>query len=100
MSAAAVIARRRRRLVRRFREAGATDPEHAVTLEDIGERRSWIFDQMAQHEVFIPVHAERFYMNESAANEFLRERRFRALLIGTILLIVFLLLWLSGCLTR
>ena len=100
MSAAAVIAIRRRRLVRRFREAGATDLEHAVTLEALGERPSWIFDQMARHGAFLPAPDGRFYMDERVADEFLRQCRKRALLIGGFLLLVFLLLWLLGLLGR
>jgi len=96
MSAAAVIAIRRKRLVRRFREAGATDPEHAVTPEALGERRSRIFDQMAEHGVFLATEDGRFFMDDRAAVEFLRQPRVRALLIGGILLLVFLLLWAFG----
>jgi hypothetical protein len=52
MSAAAVVAMRRKRLVRRFREAGATDREHAITLEALGERPTWFFRQMVRVGVF------------------------------------------------
>jgi len=100
MSAAAVIAIRRKRLVRRFREAGATDLEHAVTLETLGERPSWVFDQMARHGAFLSAPDGRFYMDERVAEEFLRQRRQRALLIGGLLLLVFLLLWLFGLFGR
>lgn len=100
MSAAAVIAIRRKKLVRRFREAGATDPDHAVTLESLGERRSWIFEQMARHQVFLPAEEGRFFMDEPAALEFLRQRRWRALMLGSLLLAVFLALWLLGTLGR
>ena len=51
MSAAAVIFRRRRRLIRRFREAGALDPAHALVFDSLGVRRSWIVDQMVRHQV-------------------------------------------------
>lgn len=100
MSAAAIIAIRRKRLVRRFREAGATDLEHAVTLEALGERPSWIFDQMARHGAFLSAPGGRFYMDERLAEEFLRQRRKRALLIGGLLLLVFLLMWLFGSFGR
>jgi hypothetical protein len=93
MSAGAIIAIRRKRLVRRFREAGATDLEHAVTLEALGERPSWIFDQMTQIGAFLSAPGGRFYMDERVAVEFLRGRRKRALFISGILLLVFLLLW-------
>ena len=39
MSAATVILIRRKRLVARFRDAGATDLKHAVMLESLGEHR-------------------------------------------------------------
>ena len=100
MSAAAIIAIRRKRLVKRFREAGATDPQHAVTPEALGERRSWIFDKMTKHGVFLPTQDGRFYMDDRVASEFLRQRRTRALLLGGILLLVFLLLWIFGLLGR
>lgn len=100
MSAAAVIAIRQKRLVNRFREAGATDPEHAITPEALGERRSWIFNQMVEHGVFLPALNGRFYMDNQAAIEFLRQRRKRALLIAGILLLMFLLQWAFGTLVR
>ena len=96
MSAAAVIAIHRKKLVRRFRQAGATDLEHSVTLEALGEPPSWIFDQMAKHGVFLSAPGGRFYMNEVLAEAFLWKQRKRGLLIGGFLLLVFLLLWVIG----
>jgi len=96
MSAAAVISIRRKRLVRRFREAGAIDLEHAVTLEALGERPSWIFDQMMRQGAFLSAPGGRYYMDERVAVEFLRQRRNRGLLMAGLLLIVFLLLWIFG----
>lgn len=95
MSAAAVIAIRRKRLVRAFREAGATEASRAVTLEQLGQRRSWIFDQMAGHGVFLAVAGggDLYFMNEAAAKAFLAARRRRALIIAGMLLLVFVLMW-------
>jgi hypothetical protein len=100
MSAAVVISIRRKRLVNRFREAGATDPEHAITPEALGERRSWIFKQMVEHGVLVSAHDGRFFMDDRAAVEFLQKRRRRALIMGGILLLAFLLLWAVGKLVR
>jgi hypothetical protein len=96
MSAAAVIAIRRKRLIRRFREAGATDPEHAVTLSAVGERDSWIFEQMVRHGAFVRTEEGRFFLNEAAAAEFLRQRKKRALVLTGVVLLVFLVLWILG----
>ena len=67
----AVIAVKRKRLVRRFYEAGATDQDHAVALESLGERRSWIFDQMLHHGVFSDIPDGRFFMDVELADQFL-----------------------------
>jgi len=100
MGAAAVISIRRKRLVSRFHKAGATDPEHALTPEALGERRSWIFNQMVEKGVFLPALDGRFYMDDQAAIEFLRQRRKRALLITGVFFLMFLLLWAFGALVR
>jgi hypothetical protein len=96
MSAAAVIAIRRKRLIKRFRDAGAIDLQHAVTPESLGERRSWIFNQMSKQGVFLPTQDGRFFMDDRAAGEFLRKRRARALWVAGILTLGFLLLWILG----
>lgn len=96
MSAAAVIAIRRKRLVRAFREAGATDVHHAIELEQLGQRRSWIFEQMTRHGVFVAVAERRYFLNEPAAHAFQAACRKRALVFTGVLLLLFLLLWLAG----
>jgi len=98
VSAAAVIVIRRKRLVRHFREAGALDRAHAKTLEQLDQRRSWIFDQMLRHGVFIETEPGHFFMDEQAADEFLAERRTRALIITGVLILVLVLMWLLGLL--
>ena len=96
MSAAAVIALRRKRLIRAFREAGATNRDRAVTLAQVGQRPSWIFDQMARRGVFIAVEGDRYFMSEPAAGEFQAACRNRALIFAGMFLLVFLALLLSG----
>jgi hypothetical protein len=98
MSAAAVIVIRRKRLARRFRDAGATNPEHAVTLATLGERPCWIFGQMVRHGVFVTAAGGRYYMDERAAVAFFRRQQVRALTMTAVLVLLFLLLWLSGLL--
>jgi hypothetical protein len=100
MSAAAVIAMRRKRLIRRFRESGAMDPTQAVTLESLEVRRSWIFNQMVNAGVFLPTSDGRYFMDEQAAVEFLYRKRMRVLIGSGLLLLVFLALWACGLLGR
>jgi hypothetical protein len=96
MSAAAVIAMRRKRLVRRFREAGATDPEHAITLEAVGERPTWVFRQMVGAGAFRATPEGRYFMDDAAATQFLHRCRVRAFVGAGICLLLFLVLWLCG----
>jgi hypothetical protein len=98
MSAGAVIAMRRKRLVKRFRDAGAIDREHAVTVESLGERRSWVFQQMMRHGVFRAAEADRVYLDEETAGRFLHERRLRAWTLMAVLVLVFVVLWAVGLL--
>ncbi len=79
MSAAAVIVARQNQLIRRFREAGATAPEFAQSPEDLGCRNSWIFRRLVTGGVFVETKPGRYYVNEFAADEFVRVRRARAL---------------------
>jgi len=100
MSAAAVIAMRRKRLVRRFRQAGATDVEHAIALEALGERPTWVFRQMVRVGVFRATPEGRYFMSDAAATQFLHRCRVRALVGAAICLLLFLVLWLSGLFGR
>ncbi len=92
-SAAATIAIRRKKLIRGFREAGALDPAHATTPQALGLRRSWIFNQMIEHRVFLPTGDGRFFLDGQAAAEFLRQRRIRALVLGAVVMVLFFLFW-------
>ena len=94
MSAAAVISIRRKRLVRAFREAGATDCGRAVTLKQLGQRQSWIFNQMVEHGAFIATEEGRYFLDERAADVFLSARRNRAWIITGVLILVFVVIWL------
>jgi cyclopropane fatty-acyl-phospholipid synthase-like methyltransferase len=86
---AAVITLRRKKLVRRFAELGATSGDKAIPFEEVGMRRSWIFDQMVSRGVFVHAGHDRFYMNEEAARTFLEAQRRRARIGGGILLVAF-----------
>ena len=89
MSAAAVIILRRKRFIRRFREAGATTPERAIPFGEVGMRRSWIFNQMLSRGVFLEAGPDRYYMDERAADGFLlAQRRWALAALGVFLAIL------------
>ena len=74
MSGATVIIHRQRRMVRRFREAGATTPALARPLDQLGIRESWVFRHMARRGVFRVVDANRWHLDEEAYARFERRR--------------------------
>ena len=94
MSGGAVIVMAQNRAMRRFAEAGATAPEHAVRMADLGVRRSWSVGRMIVHGVFVPVGDERFYIDLDAAARFraLRLRRMLICLVACLLLAAAILL--------
>ena len=89
MSGAAIIIRQNR-LMRRFREAGATSPPSAQALAMIGVRDSWIFRRMAARRVFLPTEDGRYYMDQARADEYVRQRRVRLWTIVAFLVALFL----------
>jgi hypothetical protein len=96
VSAAAVIILRRKKFIRRFVEQGATSPDQAIPFADVGMRRSWVFTQMVARGVFVPVESDRYYLNESAAQEFLATQRRRALIVTGVLFLLFLVILLAS----
>ena len=76
----AVVVIRQNRLMQRFHDAKATDPKSAITLKDIGCRNSWVFRRMEARGVFIAAGNGQYYMDEDAAQAFVK-RRGRVMLI-------------------
>lgn len=68
------------RFLRRFRDAGATAPERAATLDELGCRSTFVFRRMVDRGVFVASGEERFHLDEQAAVEFLQRRRRMVLL--------------------
>lgn len=96
MSAAAVIALRRKEFIRRFAEQGATCPERAIPFGSVGMRRSWVFERMVDRGVFLAAGSDRYYLNEHGAQIFLAAQRRRALWGTAVLLGLFLLYLLAS----
>jgi hypothetical protein len=92
MSAALIVAVERKKLVRLFREAGATDREHTVTLEALGVQHSWMFDQMLHDGVFQATDDGRYFMNDATPVECLHGKRIWAVVFSVILILFFLIL--------
>lgn len=78
------------RMIRRFRSAGATDASRAVTLESLNERHSRVFEQLHAAGALVAIGGERYFLNESVADEYMRQRRTRTLILAGVLLLAFL----------
>jgi hypothetical protein len=89
MSSEAYVIIKQNQYMRKFREAGATDPARARTLGELGLRPDRIFRRMAERDVFRAGRGpETYYLDESAAEEFVDARRRRV--FYTMLLALFL----------
>lgn len=96
MSAAAVMILRRKQLIRRFAERGATSPDTAMSFAELGVRRSRIFEQMLAPGVFVGVEADRYYLNQEAAQAFLEAQRRRTVVVAGIMFVLFVVMLLAS----
>jgi hypothetical protein len=87
-----VVVMHQNRLMRRFRDAKATDPKSATTLANIGCRNSWVFHRMVARGVFIETREGRYYMDEDAARWFVK-RRWRVMFIFLAVVILLFVIW-------
>jgi hypothetical protein len=79
-AAAAVIAREKR-IVRAFREAGATSADKAVVPADIGVHGRVAFKRLVEHAVLIESGNGRFYLDEQKWQRLRSLRRRLALIL-------------------
>lgn len=97
MSATIIIRTKRRRAIRRFREAGITSPARATFCENLGIRWSWPLNKLIRRGVLVDVGDGRYYLDEEAAQQYERDvfQRSIMMLIATLIfLFVMLMFWL------
>lgn len=83
--------------MRKFRNAGAVDAKTARSLRELGVKSDLIFRKMQGKDVFRPGRApETFYMDASAAEEFVEARRRRIFYMMLLVLIVAALMFFLG----
>lgn len=95
MSAAAIVAARKKRYVRAFYQQGALSPQTAKTIGEVGQSPSRWFQQMVHAGIFVEVGEGRYYLDQQRWDEIqLRQRRavliFCALLLVWIIIVPFL----------
>ncbi len=93
---AALVARKRRIIVRTFVEAGATSPETAKTLDALGLRRNLLIHLLRRRHVLVDVGGGRFYLDVVREQEAAGTRRVVAAVIALCVVLAFLALWRTG----
>lgn len=86
-----VIMARQRDLVDRFRDAGATSATSAKSLAEIGIEPTFMFSRMSARGVFVPAGNDRWWFDTAAWNRY-RDRQWKRLVVGAIVIIGFALL--------
>jgi hypothetical protein len=86
--------------IRQFRAAGATDPQRAIKLSELGRQQDEVFREMRDLGVFLSAENGKFYLNEPVADEMLqlwkRSRRIKNLVLCIAMVIVFALVILQA----
>ncbi len=95
-SAAAVIIAKERRLIEHFRTRGATSPETALTLEQLGVAEHCTFRRLLRRDVLREPQPGRYFADIDRWEALRRTRRTAALLVLLVLLIVFVVIALLG----
>ncbi|MFH1688912.1 MAG: hypothetical protein ABIE42_01580 [Candidatus Eisenbacteria bacterium] len=90
---AGVVARKRKRIIRAFREHGATSPETAKSLVEVGLSDGFLVHVMKLRHVIVNVGGDRFYLD--TAREQAVERTRRVVLAVVVLLVaaIIVVLW-------
>lgn len=89
-TAAIALAVRRRRLIRKFTDAGATSPQAAIPVDVNDMKPGFMFKRMAQQGVFVEVADGIYYLDEAREQELRKERQ--KIAIGFIVVVAVLLL--------
>lgn len=86
-----IVAKKRRKIIKAFREAGATSKENGKTLKSLGIRNSVILKIMKLKGVLVETGEEGLYLDEVREEIVNRHRKFivAAVLIILALIIIF-----------
>ena len=77
-----------RRVVKRLRKAGATNPHTATTLPDLGHIQTRRLRHLLQRDIVHKVEPDRYYLNESAWEDHLSRVRRIGLAIFFVILVI------------
>ena len=72
---AAIIGKKRRKIIEAFRLAAATTPNNAKTLAELGLSDSNLFKMQIIRKAIVPNQEDRYYLDERRMIEIQRQRR-------------------------
>jgi|SoiMetStandDraft_2_1073263.scaffolds.fasta_scaffold195436_2 hypothetical protein len=82
------VAALRRRIVRKFEEAGADRPDRARTLAELGLRETHLVSRLARARVLVPVDGDRYFLSADGIARWNRRRNTYVLTVLGILAIL------------
>jgi hypothetical protein len=89
LSSEAYVIIKQNEYMRKFRNAGATDPMRARPLAELRIKPDRIFRRMQDKDIFKPGRTpESFYIDENAAEEFVAARRRRAYYLMLLVIVI------------
>lgn len=94
--AAGIIARKRRTIVRAFREHGATSPETARSLTELGLSEGPLLHGMRLRHVIVDVGSDRFYLDTAREQAVDRTRRVVVAVVALVAVAIVVVLWRMG----
>lgn len=97
-AAAGIITRKRKRIFRAFEEHGATSPETARSLVEVGLSDSLLVHVMNLRHVIVDVGGDRFYLDTQRAKALERTQRVVALVSIVVVAALLVLMWRMGLL--
>ncbi len=90
MSFPSVVAAKRRRYIRKFRDANAVSPKTAIDLRQFHIHHGLTFKKFNKQGIFVEVAVGRYYLNEAKELELRKKRRSIALIALLFISLVFL----------
>jgi hypothetical protein len=95
---AAVVAKKRKEIIRAFRDSGATHRDAARTLQGVGLPPSLLAEVLKLRHVLVEVSDGRFYLDTHREEETARQRKLVAALLALVVVVVLVVLWRKGAL--
>jgi hypothetical protein len=94
--AAGIIARKRRKIVRAFREHGATSADTARSLADVGLSEGLLLYVLKLKHLIVSVGGDKFYLDTAREQAVDRTRRIVVAVVALVIVAIVVVLWRMG----